>query len=183
MFEDLTDGELIDLHKKGDIDAFPALFDRYRQMIRGLSSSYFLVGGDRDDLMQEGMLGLLKAVNTYNPEAGTAFSTFAHLCIGSGMKTAVKRSLSAGNYPLNVSSDLSEEGDKLVSEIDPEKTVIGKEDEEEFDRKISATLSSLEYGVLRGYLAGLCYREIAEKLGVSEKAVDNALFRIRKKLQ
>ena len=134
MFEDLTDGELIDLHKKGDIDAFPALFDRYRQMIRGLSSSYFLVGGDRDDLMQEGMLGLLKAVNTYNPEAGTAFSTFAHLCIESGMKTAVKRSLSAGNYPLNVSSDLSEEGDKLVSEIDPEKTVIGKEDEEEFDR-------------------------------------------------
>ena len=70
MFEDLTDGELIDLHKKGDIDAFPALFDRYRQMIRGLSSSYFLVGGDRDDLMQEGMLGLLKAVNTYNPGSG-----------------------------------------------------------------------------------------------------------------
>ena len=182
MFEELSDVELVALHKRGDIDAFPALFGRYRKMIGSLASSYFLVGGARDDLMQEGMLGLLKAVNTFQPDAGASFSTFAYLCVDSGMKTAVKKSLSAGNYPLNASVDLSQQGEKLYSEVDPERTVIGKEEEEEFDKKISATLSSLEYGVLSCFLAGLCYREIAEKLGVTEKAVDNALFRIRKKL-
>ena len=113
MFEELSDVELVALHKRGDIDAFPALFGRYRKMIGSLASSYFLVGGDRDDLMQEGMLGLLKAVNTFQPDAGASFSTFAYLWVDSGMKTAVKKSLSAGNYPLNASVDLSQQGEKL----------------------------------------------------------------------
>lgn len=107
MYNELSDNRLIALYKEGDADAFAEICDRYRELVKGISRAYFLVGGDGDDLLQEGLLGLLKAVNAYDENGGASFPTFARLCVESNVKTAVKRSRNKGNVPLNDAVSIS----------------------------------------------------------------------------
>lgn len=176
----MTDGELVSLYKSGDTEAFEVIFERYKEKVRGISRSYFLVGGDFDDVLQEGMLGLLKAVDNYDPSQGASFGTFVRLCVGSSIKSAVTRALSDKNRPLNDSIPLSE---GLFYAFGVEDNVIDREERAELRQKLGEKLSDYENRVLDVYLAGLSYSEIAEKLGSSEKSIDNAVQRIRKKLQ
>ena len=99
--QEYTDEQLVELHKSGNAEAFAEICERYKELVKGISRAYFLVGGDRDDLLQEGLLGLLKAVNFYNAGGGASFKTFAHLCIESNVKSAVKKAYNKGNVPLN----------------------------------------------------------------------------------
>ena len=176
---ELTDNELIALHKGGDLTAFNRLYDRYKGLIKSLSKSYYLLGGDCDDLAQEGLLGLLKAANTFDANVGASFKTYATICILSNIKTAIRLSLKKGNIPLNSASDISGED---VSLPNPEDLVIGEEGGRELMTRIETALSGFELDVIKLYLDGHNYSEIAKILGKQDKAVDNALQRAKKKI-
>ena len=175
-----TDNELIALYKKGDVVAFETIYDRYRNLIKAIVRPFFLVGGDSDDLIQEGFLGLLKAVNTYDESKLATFSSFAYTCISSSVKTAVKRDLSKKNLPLN--SAISIEGLEIVSIDDPESQVIRSELSKELSQRLKSELSAFEFKILKLWLGGASYAEISEQIGKPAKSVDNAVQRIKKKL-
>lgn len=181
MYENLPDNELIALHLQGDADAFPAILNRYKELIKSISRSYFLVGGDNDDLVQEGVLGLLKAVHAYDETKGASFRTFTYRCVSAAIKNAVKKSLSKGNMPLNDSVELTDEL-SIASPFNPEEMIIIGEEGSEFIGNVNAILSELEFKILKCYLAGMSYAEIGEKTGRSAKSADNALQRIKRKL-
>ena len=176
-----TDEQLVELHKSGNADAFAAICERYKELVKGISRAYFLVGGDRDDLLQEGLLGLLKAVNTYNASVGATFKTFAYTCIENNVKSAVKKAYNKGNVPLNNSVSLSE-GIEIFAPDNPEDKVLSDEREREFNTRLTRGLSSNEKIILDLYLKGLSYAEIADEINGDVKKVDNALQRIRKKI-
>ena len=178
---ELSDEELVGLYKDGETDAFSVICERYKELVRGLSRAYFLVGGDGDDLLQEGLLGLLKAVNTYSAGEGAKFKTFAYLCIDGNIKTAVKKAYNKGNLPLNNSVSLSE-GFGVFAPDNPEDKVLSEEREIELQRRLSRGLSPTEKNILGYYLKGLSYAEIAKEINGDVKKVDNALQRIRKKI-
>ncbi|MGN0819962.1 MAG: sigma-70 family RNA polymerase sigma factor [Christensenellaceae bacterium] len=178
----ITDEELVKKYKAGDESAFETLYYRYVKLVNSFSRSLFLTGGDEDDLKQEGMLGLVYAINTYDDSKGT-FMTFAYLCIKSRMINAVKGDVADKHKPLNLAvsiSDLDIEGD-FISMITPESVVIRKESVKELMEKVKSNLSEFEIEVFCKYLEGLNYKEIAEKLQVSAKSCDNALQRIKEK--
>lgn len=182
MYKDFTDNKLISLYRENDDEeAFQALLERYKEVVKGVSRAYFLVGGDGDDLFQEGLLGFLKAVRTFSEDGGASFKTFAHLCIESNIKTAVKKAYNKGNIPLNNSVSLSE-CFGVFAPSTPEDKVLGDEAAESFRTEISEKLSDAERKVLECYLKGLSYAEIASVTGGDLKRVDNALQRIRKKI-
>lgn len=181
MFERLSDEELITLHRSGNTEAFPVILERYKELVKSVSRSYFLVGGDDDDLVQEGVLGLLKAVNSFDSKRGASFKTFTYRCVSSSIQNAVKKSLSKGNMPLNESVELTDEL-RLVSPFNPEEMLMIGEEGREFADGATAILSELEYKILKYYLSGMTYAEIGEKTGRSAKSADNALQRIKKKL-
>ncbi len=175
-----TDIELIALYKGGQDEAFNELYERYKYMIKSCARSFFLVGGDSEDLIQEGVIGLLKAVNSYN--ATNAFSTYAYACIKNSLLTAVKKAQSFRNKPLNYSVSIYSDGLEITPTTDPEEEIIGKESADELIQKINKTLSSFEITVLKLYLEGLSYIEIANKLNKQSKSIDNALQRIKRKI-
>ena len=107
MIDNLTDNQLIALHRAGNLSAFEVVCDRYKGLVRSICRSYFLVGGDNDDLLQEGFLGLLKAVNTYDDSKNASFKTFANTCISANVKTAVRRYSNKSNKVLNESVSLT----------------------------------------------------------------------------
>ena len=181
MFENLTDIELIALHREGNIDAFDSIYKRYNKLIKKISRSYFLVGGDSDDVEQEGLLGLLRAVNTYDLSKNVPFSSFAAMCIDSSIKTAVRLSRGKNQTPLNDAEMISE---KLALSIvsDPEADFIESETGKEFVDKIFDGLSDTERKILNMYISGYKYKEIADEVGTDNKSVDNALQRCRKKI-
>ncbi len=187
--ENLTDEELCALAKKGDLNAINLLFERCRTMVRSIVHSYFLSGGDREDLLQEGMIGLFKAVNGYNGKAG--FRTFAALCVKRSVLSAIRLGSRDKHKPLNnyISlSALSEDGSGCElrvgrEAIDPETEYINNESLEELKEGIHFTLSKFERKVLALYLDGYSYETIGEKLGKSAKSADNALQRIRRKIE
>ncbi len=181
MYEKLSDNELIALHQSGDAEAFPVILERYKELVKSIARSYFLVGGDRDDLVQEGVLGLLKAVNTFDKERGASFKTFVYRCVSASIQNAVKKSLSKGNMPLNDSVELTDEL-KLVSPFNPEEILLIGERGRALNDGANAALSELEFKILRYYLAGMTYGEIGKLTGRSAKSADNALQRIKKKL-
>ncbi len=182
MYNELSDNRLIALYKEGDADAFAEICDRYRELVKGISRAYFLVGGDGDDLLQEGLLGLLKAVNAYDENGGASFPTFARLCVESNVKTAVKRSRNKGNVPLNDAVSIFECLGVLASD-NPEDKVLVEERGRELSAKLNERLSAGEKAVFDLYLKGMSYGEIAAAVGGNVKKVDNALQRIRKKLR
>lgn len=195
-FCEMDELQIIQAAQSGDGEAMTYLLEKYKSMVRALSRPLFLMDGDKDDLLQEGMIGLFKAIRTYDADRGTAFETFANLCISSQLYSAIKISNRQKNIPLNsyISLDMSdgfEEGGDSFFELNraltvwqqnPEEIVIGEENARNIKRRLYSRLSKMEMQVLSLFLKGLTYQEIAGKLGKSPKAIDNALQRIKTKL-
>ena len=192
----LSDEELIKTIRSQDNsgeEAVNELFSRYKEEVKRASRAYFLIGSDQQDLLQEGMIGLYKAVRGYDEKAG-AFANYAHVCISRQLISAVRSSQREKNLPLNEAMSLDqtvrdEEGEETsVSEMMPDLNEKSPEDhmleqygEQELLNRIKGFLSSLENKVLDLYLSGYSCREIADKMNISEKSADNAIQRIRRK--
>ena len=195
-YEGLTDEELIVLFRDGDQEAMEKLLNKYKEMVLRKAKSMYILGGDSDDLIQEGMLGLFKAVRDYDCGRDASFRTFAQLCVTRQLYTAVKASSRKKHLPLNTAISLSrpvrEDGEEDEEFLDcleadassnPEVYLIGQEEIERLEEKIEKELSPLEKQVLELHLTGMGYVEIAHVLNRDEKSTDNALQRIRTKLK
>ena len=180
MYSKLSDNQLIALHKEGNMMVFEEICNRYGGLVKSICRQYFLVGGDFDDLLQEGFLGLLKAVNTYDGERQATFKTFAYTCISGNVKTAIKKACSKTNQPLNEAIPI--EALRYFATENPEDEIIEDEGEEEFLKKLKTILSPFEYKVLSLWARGNSYAEISETTAKSVKSIDNAIQRIKKKL-
>ena len=191
-YNSVHDDKLLEFVSQGNREAEEQLARRYSRLVRCCARPLFLVGGDSEDLIQEGMMGLLSAIRDYDPHKNTAFRTYAEICIRRRLFSAVKSASSLKHIPLNsgVSLDdvLSEDGSaQLMPEPElhrrvPEEQVLARESESEIVSTFSRCLSKFEAKILSLYLDGLSYREMAEDTGKSEKSIDNAVQRIRKKL-
>ena len=184
--DNASDSELVILAHGGNKEAVDCLLERYKKLVRKLSAARFIAGGDPDDILQEGMIGLYKAIRDFDPEndSQTSFFTFASLCINRQMVNAIEASQRQKNRALNDSVTLTEEEwDNLSgeSEISPERIVLEREGKDERLEKIRKSLSLMEQAVLDLHLSGYDYREISKMLGKPPKAIDNALQRIKKK--
>ena len=186
-----SDDALQAMAAAGDRGAEEALSERYMRLVRVCARPLFLAGGSSEDLIQEGMIGLLSAIRQYDAGSGAAFRTFAEHCIRMRLLSAVKSASRMKHLPLNDGlslEQLSEDSDSQLSATpevfrqDPENLVLARESKEELYAVFSRCLSKMENRVLVYYLDGLSYREIAARLGKDEKAVDNAVQRIRRKL-
>ncbi|MCU1497882.1 MAG: polymerase factor sigma-70 [Acidimicrobiales bacterium] len=190
-----TDLELVAAAQAGDPDAFDVLVERYRRFVRSRSRGFFLVGGDRDDLEQEALIGFYKSVRDFRPELQASFRAFAELCINRQLITAIKTATRKKHVPLNQSISFSatrpDEDDNrsdedLLAAIDPHsdplEQLVDREDVAATHAVLAANLSELEVQVLTRYVAGASYDMIAEEVGRHVKAVDNALQRIKRKL-
>ncbi len=190
-----TDEQLIDRLRAGDGEAERLLYERYKQTVRSRAHTYFLIGADHEDLVQEGMIGLYRAVLEYNPEKAASFHSFADLCITRQILTAIKRATRKKHAPLNTYVSLNqpkfeEGGDQTLFDtmqnlrvVDPEEQLIGQEEYEQIQKYLRENLSSLEQTVLGLYLNGFSYQQIAQKLNRPPKSIDNALQRINHKLE
>lgn len=192
----LDDGFLIALAKQGNPDAYDRLVRRYYGFVRLKASSYFLAGGDSDDLIQEGLVGLYKAIRDYRTDRESSFRNFAELCITRQIITAVKTATRNKHTPLNqyVSfsaspASASGDGDPTLDEVipgptvhDPVNQVISSEELRALVACLSTVLSDLESRVLSLYLDGYSYEQVGEKLGCDTKTVDNALQRVKRKV-
>ena len=192
---ELSDDELVARFQGGDNDSLDVLLQRYRRFTRAKARGYFLIGADSDDIEQEGMIGLFKAVRDFRPDRQASFRAFAELCITRQIITAIKTATRQKHQPLNSYLSLSgtrpgeENGSGTVEEvleakglIDPIEFIISMEDLRSMRRMMSEMLSKLEVEVLRLYVEGKSYQEIAEVLGRHVKSIDNALQRIKRKL-
>lgn len=192
-YPNVSDEQLIARLRAGEKKIMDYILDKYKPLVLGKANAMFLIGGDTDDLIQEGMIGLFKAIRDYREEKETSFFHFAELCITRQLYHAVEASNRKKHAPLNtyISFDArsGEEGRSLAETLptdatnDPEQLLIGQETMQLFWEKLRSQLSSMERQVLDEYLAGANYRQIAEKLGKSPKAIDNALTRIRAKIR
>lgn len=190
-YTNYNDTELIRKYRDGDFLVMDYLLDKYKYLVRKKANTLFLLGGDTDDLIQEGMIGLFKAVRDYDENAG-GFYPFAELCITRQIYTAIESAARKKHGPLNsyvsLSTEQSMEGGKDLSEgfaanvQNPEQMMIDRENVDDFLSNIYDHLSKMEKMVLEEYLQGLNYRQIAEKSGKSEKSIDNALQRIKTKV-
>lgn len=190
-----TDDEVIRLVQSGSDSDMEIIIDRYKPLVLARARSYFLVGGDRDDLVQEGMIGLFKAVRDYNIERGIPFQIFAEMCVVRQLQTAVKAANRQKHKPLNSYVSLSrrafdEDSDKMLIELhedevgaNPEKLVLKQEEDLSMSLAVETLLSEFEQRVLQLYLAGIAYSDMGKQLDKSAKAIDNALQRIRKKIE
>ena len=173
---------------KGDGQAEEKLIEKYNRLVKICSRPFFLAGGESEDLIQEGMMGLLSAIRQYDPGRDTAFKTFAESCIRNRLRSAVKSASRFKHTPLNESVSLEshafDEGQTFASGIvrDPEELIIAREQYDEISDMLSGSLSQFEKNVLELYLVGLSYSEIGERLTKTPKSIDNAVQRIRKKL-
>ena len=190
-FATLSDSQLQQLSASGDRTAEDALVGRYMQLVRACSRPFFLAGGESEDLIQEGMIGLISAVRQYDPQNGASFRTFAEICIKKRILSAIRSASRLKHFPLNdgVSLEqLSEDTSLPFAAISdyiqpsPEELVLARESKEELYSAFRDRLSRLEIKVLDLYLDGLSYQNIAQRLGKDAKAVDNAVQRIRRKM-
>ena len=186
--ESCSDEQLCLLVQQGDRIAEEALVARYFGIVKSCSRPYFLAGGDVEDLIQEGMLGLLKAIRAFRPEQGVPFEAFARMCIVRRIYTAVKAATAAKHEPLNHSKTIAktplfdESSDTAHhAATDPACLVIGREEYREMQQKLTSLLSAFEARVLALYLNGCSYEEMATAVGKPVKSVDNAIQRIRRK--
>ena len=194
-FKDLTDKEVVMLAKNGDNMAQEYVISKYEQFVKAKSKSYFLIGADKEDIYQEGMIGLYKAIRDFNPDKLTSFRGFAELCITRQIITAIKTATRQKHIPLNTYVSLNkpmyeEESDRTLLDViegltvsDPEELIIGREEVKHIENEISKVLSELELEVLMSYLDGKSYQEIACDLDRQAKSIDNALQRVKKKLE
>ncbi len=191
-YDIMTDPELQKLAAGGDGNAEECLAERHVRLVRACARPFFLAGGDSEDLIQEGMFGLLSAIRSYDGQGGSSFKTYAGHCIRNRIISAVKTASSKKHIPLNDRVSLEDIlSDKLQTHAAafpeafrriPEEQVLARESEKEFYATFSRCLSKFETEILYLYLEGLSYREIAERLNRDEKSIDNAVQRIRRKL-
>ena len=193
-FENLDDNTIIKKIKSGDKQALNYLLDKYTEIVNMKSGKYFIVGAEKEDIMQEGLIGLFKAIKSFDPEKQSSFKTFANLCVERQLQTAIKSSMRQKHMPLNsyLSFNISaydENDDTSLLEVfetentaeDPLDIVTKKEYYDFVEERIEETLSDFEKQVLHRYTNGESYTEIAEKLDSPVKSVDNAIQKIRKK--
>lgn len=194
-YNTMTDEQLIVDLRQGEKEIMDYLMVKYKSMVRRKAKEMFLIGGENDDLIQEGMIGLMKAVQNYDERQGNSFQSFAELCVSRQMYSAIEASKRKKHLPLNSYVSLYETGedgsenrdvpliDTIRPEVDnnPEALYFGKEYTEVFIENLKVSLSSLENHVLYLHLMGTDYRTIAEILNKSPKTVDNALQRIKAK--
>ena len=190
----LSDEELVLLSVKGDNEAEETILHRYKNYVKSKARTYYLIGADNDDIVQEGMIGLYKAVRDFKPDKNISFKTFADVCITRQILTAIRTANRNKHTPLNASVSINaplfddDSGATFLNIIqsssmsNPEELYIFDESLKEIKNEISKKLSDFENTVLELYLDGLSYVEISEKIDKSIKSIDNALQRIKKKL-
>ncbi|KXH80973.1 RNA polymerase sigma-H factor [Sporosarcina sp. HYO08] len=194
-FTGLSDGEVITIIHEGNMDALDYLISKYQSLVSLKARSYFLIGGDREDIVQEGMIGLYKAIRDFREDRLSSFKAFAELCITRQIITAIKTATRQKHIPLNTSVSLDkpvfdEESDRTLLDViagptldDPEDLMIHKENFIQMEEEMNKVLSALEKEVLALYLEGQSYQEISDELNRQVKSVDNALQRIKRKLE
>ncbi len=197
-YEDATDEELIDRLRQGETAVTDYIMEKYKNLVRKKAKSMYILGADSDDLIQEGMIGLFKAVRDYDLGRDAGFYTFADLCVSRQMYKAVQASRRAKHAPLNsyislyedVAEDENHEGGIALAnvlasgiETNPEELLIDKENVADIEAIIEKELSSFEKQVLDLYITGMAYSQIAKVLGRDEKSTDNALQRLKAKLR
>jgi len=195
QFEKMSDEQLIEQVHQGNTDALDYLITKYRLFVKSKAKSYFLIGADKEDIVQEGMIGLYKAIRDFKGDKLSSFRAFAELCITRQIITAIKTATRQKHIPLNsyVSLDkpiYDEESERTLMDIiispitdDPEHIIINQEDYSRLENKMGEVLSELEQQVLSRYLAGQSYYEISEELNRHVKSIDNALQRVKRKLE
>ena len=181
----LKDEELVKMAKTGDEGALAVIFDKYKSIVKIKAQLHYIPGGDHDDVIQEGMIGLFQAVRDYSEGKGASFNSFAQLCIDRHIAMAIRKAASLKNSPLNTSVPIldAEEANEGAMAESPESILIDKENAENVISELKSTLSSLEAEVLKLMLKEHTYTEIAEILQVSVKTADNAIQRIKRKLK
>ncbi len=187
-----SDEKLCELTHGGDRDAEEALVSRYTRLVRQLARPFYLAGGDSDDLIQEGMIGLISGMREYDKTRNAAFRTYAETCIRNRLYSAVRAASRDKHSPLNQSIPLempffdsrttSSIGAHVMSQVDPEELIIGREDVRDTLRGVRKQLSEFEAKILGYYLDGLTTKEMAEAVNKSPKSVDNAVQRVRRKI-
>ncbi|MDF2542675.1 MAG: hypothetical protein K0S47_2393 [Herbinix sp.] len=197
-YDSLSDEEIVNNIQEGDQPAIDYLMEKYKYLVRNKAKALFLIGGDKDDLIQEGMIGLYKAIRDYREDKDSSFFHFADLCISRQIYSAIKASNRKKNLPLNTYISLytpaygensdNDEKESLVdiiyqkNESNPEDLIIDKENTSMIEYELVRRLSDLEKQVLDLYMQDLKYVQIAEVLGKEPKTIDNALTRIKTKL-
>ncbi len=194
-YEDMADEQIVDHARLGDRIAEEYLINKYKNFVRAKARSYFLIGADREDIIQEGMIGLYKAIRDFKPDKLASFRAFAELCITRQIITAIKTATRQKHIPLNSYVSLNkpiydEESDRTLLDVlsgnkvtDPEELVISREEFVDIESKMGEFLSELEREVLNAYLDGKSYQEIAQELNRHVKSIDNALQRVKRKLE
>ena len=195
LFDDMTDEEVVCEAVNGDHEALEYLINKYKNFVKSKARSYFLIGADREDIIQEGMIGLYKAIRDFNPDKLSSFRAFAELCITRQIITAIKTATRQKHIPLNSYISLNkplydEDSGRTLLDIlsgvkisDPEELIISREEFEDIEGKMGEILSKLEWQVLMAYLGGKSYQEIAKELKRHVKSIDNALQRVKRKLE
>lgn len=187
QYDHISDEELIERLRAGETEISDYLMEKYKGLVRKKARALFLIGGDTDDLIQEGMIGLFKAVQDYQPDKEASFQTFARICIDRQVYSAIQSSRRQKHQPLNSYVSLSENGEETefvdVQAEDPETIIIDRENTENLQEQIKENLSVMENKVLECYLEGNDYNRIAQLLGKTPKSIDNALRRIRTKIR
>ncbi len=191
----MTDEEIVGDARGGDNEALEYLIRKYKNFVRAKARSYFLIGADKEDIIQEGMIGLYKAIRDYKDDKLASFRAFAELCITRQIITAIKTATRQKHIPLNSYVSLNkpiydEESDRTLMDVlsgvkitDPEELLISQEELKNIESKIGEILSDLEWEVLMSYLQGKSYQEIAVDLDRHVKSIDNALQRVKRKLE
>ena len=197
IYKSAKDEELVLMAQNGDDTAQEYLLDKYKSLVRAKSRAYFLIGADSEDIIQEGMIGLYKAIRDFNEEKNAAFRGFAELCVNRQMITAIKAATRQKHQPLNSYVSLNkpvyeEDSEQTYMDLlqsgsgallNPEALLIGQENKTFLEDQMTKNLSSFETRVLVLYLQGRSYFEIAHALQKPEKSIDNALQRVKKKLE
>lgn len=194
-FENKLDEEVVDEAKKGDCRAQEYLISKYENFVKAKAKSYFLIGADKEDIYQEGMIGLYKAIRDFKADKLTSFKAFAEICVTRQIITAIKTATRQKHIPLNTYISLNkpiyeEDSDRTLIDVlselkitDPEELIIGKEQIKHIEGEMAKVLSDLEMEVLQSYLDGKSYQEIACDLDRQAKSIDNALQRVKRKLE
>ena len=192
-YADMTDEDVVALAQNGDGDALVYLLNKYKNFVRSKARSYFLIGADHEDIVQEGMIGLYKSIRDFQPTRLASFRSFAELCVKRQIITAIKAATRQKHVPLNSYVSLNkplydEESDRTLLDViegrvtNPEDLYISKEDLKNIQSQMDLLLSDLERQVLEAFMDGKSYQEIAETLGRHVKSIDNALQRVKRKL-
>lgn len=194
-FENKVDEEIVNEAKKGNRRAQEYLISKYENFVKAKAKSYFLIGADKEDIYQEGMIGLYKAIRDFKSDKLTSFKAFAEICVTRQIITAIKTATRQKHIPLNTYISLNkpiyeEESDRTLIDVlselkitDPEELIIGKEQLKHIEGEMAKVLSDLEMEVLQSYLDGKSYQEIACDLDRQAKSIDNALQRVKRKLE